>query len=98
MGITINDIKPGLFLFQFYHTDDLQWVKKGGPWSFNNALLVLNSIKLSEDPTKVSLMEVEFWIQVYDLPVGYMSETVGKHLGYFFGTFLEYDANNNSSI
>lgn len=27
-----------------------------------------------------------------------MSETVGKHLGNFFGTFLEYDANNNSSI
>lgn len=24
-----KDIKPGLFLFQFYHVDDLQWVRNG---------------------------------------------------------------------
>lgn len=31
MGITIKDFKPGLFLFQFYHVDDMQWVVNGGP-------------------------------------------------------------------
>lgn len=98
MGISIKDIKPGLFLFQFYHAEDLQWVRNGGPWSFDNALLVLNVIKPGEDPTKVSLFELEFWIQVYNLPVGYMSEAVGKQLGNFFGTFVEYDSKNNSSI
>lgn len=96
--ITIKDIKPGLFLFQFNHVDDLQWVQKGGPWSFDNALLVLNATKPGEDLIKVALVEVDFWIQVYDLPIGYMTETVGKHLGNFFGTFIAYDANNNSSI
>lgn len=73
-------------------------MKKGGLWSFDNALLVLNAIKPGEDPAKVVLVEVEFWIQVYNLPIGYMTKTVGKHLGNFFGTFIEYDANNNSSI
>lgn len=43
-------------------------------------------------------MEVELWIQIYGLPVGFMSEAVGKQLGNFFGTFIQYDANNNSSI
>lgn len=98
MGITIKDIKPGLFLFQFFHADDMQWVRSGGPWSFDNALLVLNIVKPGEDPTSVSLTDIDFWIQIHDLPVGYMSEVVGKQLGNFFGTFLEYDANNNSSI
>lgn len=98
MGILIKDIKPGLFLFQFYHQDDTKWVKNGGPWSFDSALLVLNIIKPGEDPTKVDLVEMDFWIQIHDLPVGYMSESVGKQLGNFFGTFLEYDSNNNSSI
>lgn len=98
MGITIKDITPGLFLFQFYHQDDFDWVRNGGPWSFDNALLVLNVIKTGEDPTKVALVEMDFWIQIYNLPVGYMSEAVGKQLGNFFGTFLEYDAKNNASI
>lgn len=40
----------------------MQWVVKGGPWSFDGALLVLNVIKVGEDPTKVPLMEVEFWV------------------------------------
>ncbi|WOG83583.1 hypothetical protein DCAR_0102760 [Daucus carota subsp. sativus] len=30
MGINIKDLKPGLFLFQFYHKEDMQWVVKGG--------------------------------------------------------------------
>lgn len=46
----------------------------------------------------VPLVEVDFWIQIHGLPVGYMSEAVGKQLGNFFGMFLQYDANNNSSI
>lgn len=98
MGITIKDLKPGVFLFQFYHIDDLQWVVNGGPWSFDNALLVLNTIKQGEDPIKVPLLFVDFWIQIYDLPVGFMSEAVGKQLGNFFGSFIQYDSNNNSSI
>lgn len=98
MGITIKDIKPGLFLFQFFHADDMQWVRSGGPWSFDNALLVLNIVKPGEDPTSVSLTDIDFWIQIHDLPVGYMSEVVVKQLGNFFGTFLEYDTNNNSNI
>lgn len=97
-GITIKELKPGLFLFQFYHVEDMNWVINGGPWSFDNALLVTSVIKQGEDPTKVPLVEVDIWVQIYDLPVGLMSETVGKQLGNFFGSFLQYDSNNNSSI
>lgn len=31
MGITIKDLKPVVFLFQFYHPEDMQWVINGGP-------------------------------------------------------------------
>lgn len=44
------------------------------------------------------LFEVEFWIQIYDIPMGYMFKTIGKQLGNLFGTFLQYDSNNKSSI
>lgn len=49
-----------MFLFQFYHKDDMDCVVKGGPWSFDNALLAFNVIKQGEDPMKVSLVEVDF--------------------------------------
>lgn len=98
MGITIKELTTGLFLFQFYHKDDVQWVRNGGPWSFDGAMLVLNTIVVGEDPVKVPLVEVNFWIQIYDLPIGFMTESVGRQLGNFFGVFLEYDPNNNSSI
>lgn len=58
----------------------------------------MNVIKSGEDLTKVLLVDIDFRVQIHDLPVGYMSEMVGKQLGNFFGTFLEYDPNNNSEI
>lgn len=85
MGISIKDLHPGLLLFQFYHKDDMSWVLNNGPWTFDNALLVMNVIKAGEDPIKVSLVEADFWIQIHNLPVGYMTEAVGKQLGNFFG-------------
>lgn len=97
-GINIKTLTQGLFLFQFYHKDDMQWMMDNGPWSFDSAILVTNTIPAGGDPTKVSLNEVEFWIQIYDLPSGLMSESIGRQLGNFFGSFVRYDPNNNSSI
>lgn len=98
MGINIKELKTGIFLFQFYHKDNMCWVQNGGPWSFDNAMLVLNKIEKGENPLKVPLVEVHFWLQIYDLPPGYMFEAVGKQLGNFFGSFLEYDPKNNASL
>lgn len=97
-GINIKDLKSGLFLFQFYHIDDMQWVLNGGPWSFDGAMLITNTIGKGEDPFEVSLYTIPFWIQLYGLPGSLMTEQVGKQLGDFFGTFVLYDPNNNSSI
>ncbi|WOH00918.1 hypothetical protein DCAR_0520294 [Daucus carota subsp. sativus] len=90
MGVNIKELKGGLFLFQFYHKDDFKWVQSGGPWTFDNSILVVSAIGIGEDPVKVQLTEVNFWIQIHDLPSGFISN--------FFGTFLEYDLNNNTSV
>lgn len=98
MGINIKTLIPGLFIFQFYHKDDMNWMISNGPWSLDNATLVTNTIPVGGDPTKVPLNEVEFWIQIYDFPSGYMTESVGKQLGNFFGSFVSYDLSNNANI
>lgn len=98
MGINIKGIEEGVFLFQFYHEKDRQWVLDGGPWSFDNAMLIIQAIPPGEQPLKVPLWYINFWIQIHELPAGFMSETVGKQLGNFFGEFMEYDPKNSNSI
>lgn len=98
MGINIKEIDQGMFLFQFYHKEDMYWVLRGGPWSFDNSMLVLAEIPKGEEPGNVSLWHLNMWVQIYDLPSGFMTEGVGKQLGDFFGEFIEYDHKNNSSI
>lgn len=48
--------------------------------------------------TQIPLYHVCFWVQVHDLPVGFMLPVVGEHLGNFIGEFVEYDTNNNVGI
>lgn len=88
MGINIKELEPWIFLFQFYHNEDLLWVLQCTPWSFDNTMLLLNVIPQGEEPVNVKLFFMDFWIQVHDLPTGFMSEVVGRQLGNFFGEFL----------
>lgn len=41
---------------------------------------------------------MNIWIQIHDLPVGFMFEAVGKQLEKIFGEFLKYDPKNSNSI
>ncbi|KAG4909198.1 hypothetical protein JHK87_055314 [Glycine soja] len=58
------------------------------------------SLRLSVDgtPKIVTMHDVLFWIPIHNLPIGFMIETVGKHLGNFVGEFMEYDPNNNLGV
>lgn len=55
MGINIKDLDAGIFLFQFYHAEDMKWVLNGGPWSFGGTMLVLANIPRGEEPSEVPL-------------------------------------------
>ncbi|XP_075473732.1 uncharacterized protein At4g02000-like [Primulina tabacum] len=93
--VTIREIGFKRFIFQFYHSVDLQRILEGGPWTFDNNFLLLHHLKREEQPLQVPLRHLNFWIQIHDLPFGYMSEAVGRQLGSYMGNFLEYDSNNN---
>ncbi|MBA0592301.1 hypothetical protein Gorai_009284, partial [Gossypium raimondii] len=64
----------------------------GDPWTFNNHLLVYHRLQLGEDPLRVPLHFVDYWIQVHDLSPGLMSEGMIKQSGAFLGTYIDYDA------
>lgn len=97
-GVTIQEIEPGLFLFQFYHKLDYQRILNGGPWSFDNYMLVLSPLPVGVRPDMVQLNRLSIWVQIYGLPAGFMTQLVGETLGNFVGEFLEYDPNNNNGF
>uniref|UniRef100_A0A2C9WI76 Zinc knuckle CX2CX4HX4C domain-containing protein n=1 Tax=Manihot esculenta TaxID=3983 RepID=A0A2C9WI76_MANES len=66
--------------------------RPGGPWSFNNALLVTKRLAQGDDPLSVDLNTADFWGQLHQLPYGYANTGVATLLGNFIGAFLSYDS------
>lgn len=53
-GITIDELKPPVFLFCFYHIVDIQNVLKGGPWNFDKDVLIFCAKKKWRKPKGVA--------------------------------------------
>lgn len=62
-----------LYLFRFFHEIDVcdYDVLRGGPWSYDNHLLVLHRMKPGEMPMEVPLFYADFWINIYNLHGGF---------------------------
>jgi hypothetical protein len=97
-GVTIKEATTGKFLFHFAHPLDMEAVLNGGPWTFDNNMLILERVQLGMQIEQIPLTYVNMWVQVHDLPMGFMKEKVGTELANYIGAFLEYDKNNNSSF
>ncbi|MBA0818355.1 hypothetical protein Gohar_028040, partial [Gossypium harknessii] len=91
-GVSISDMGKERYLFRFYYEVDVERVIKNGPWNFNSHLLILHRLQQGEDPLSVLLHWVDFWILIYDLPLGFMADAVAHRLGNFIGEFIEYDS------
>lgn len=94
-GVNIREAGPCIFLFQIFHPLDLEHVLKQGPWSFDKHLLILSIIPDGMTLCDTPLYHIPFWVQVHNIPIDFMSESVGKHVRNTVGSFLEYDANNS---
>ncbi|MCH89681.1 DUF4283 domain protein, partial [Trifolium medium] len=76
---------------------DVDESQPGKGMDIEEAYPVLNTLMDDEHPREVLLVNVPFWIQVHDLPAGFMSQKTGKNIGdYIGGEFLEYDEKNDS--
>ncbi|KAJ9189518.1 hypothetical protein P3X46_000801 [Hevea brasiliensis] len=84
-GMFVKEIEKGLFLFRFFHIVDMNRVWDGGPWSFNNHLLILHRMAEEEVPGGVPLYYAEFRVRVYDLPSDLITQVMAKHIGDYVG-------------
>ena len=48
-------------------------VLEGGPWIYDNMYILLHCLMPSDAPTAVLLDSLDFWVQIHNLRVGFMS-------------------------
>ena len=94
MGISIQEIYPQRFLFQFGHEADIWRIQESGPWAYDNHPLIFERVAQGDNLDKVDLNELAMWIQLHDLPVGWWSDSIARKIGSRLGEFLESDPNN----
>ncbi|GAU34127.1 hypothetical protein TSUD_66060 [Trifolium subterraneum] len=97
-GMTVKEATQGLYLFKFFHPLDVEEVLKVGPWTFDSFTLIIDRLKIGVALQDIPLFHVNFWVQIHNVPLGMMLETVGKGLANYIGKFVEYDKNNNTSF
>lgn len=61
-GVSIKEVKSGLFLFHFFHKIDFNNILEGRPWFFDKHTLILGRIKVRETSREVPLIHVPFWV------------------------------------
>ena len=74
-GVVIRSMGSNLFMFQFFHWQDMENVLNGRPWSFEQRLLVLQEIEGDAQPSDVVLNFSPFWVRFYNLPFGCRSNS-----------------------
>lgn len=93
-GMEVHDIGGYRYSFVFYHVLDVKKVIEGGPWSFEQNLLIYHELSDKEDPHLVKLNKMDIWVQVYDLPKGCISETILQSIGNYVGCYVCSDPAN----
>lgn len=62
MEINIKELEHMIYLFQFFQAEDMQWVTNGGPWTFDNAMLVLKQVPEGEEPLNIQFWNINIWL------------------------------------
>ncbi|KAL5549099.1 hypothetical protein UlMin_004330 [Ulmus minor] len=91
----VEAIESNKFVFHFLSTADRRRVIFGGPWCYQNKLLVLEEPTWVGDYKKMSFSKAPFWIQLHNIPVFCMSKTVGSILGNMVGLVQEVECNQD---
>lgn len=88
-GMEFHDMGDMKYSFIFFHKLDMQKVLEGGPWSFEQSMLVLHQVPMGEDPCTAQLQEMEIWVQIHDIPRDFISKNILKSIGTSMGKYIK---------
>ncbi|KAL8108439.1 hypothetical protein AgCh_024775 [Apium graveolens] len=94
-GVEIHDIGGYRYSFVFYHVMDLKKVLEGGPWSFEQNMLIYKQQNEGEDPQGMELKEMEIWVQKKNVML--YTRIWKKEVERAYGTWLRTQNRNTRS-
>lgn len=71
-GMEVHDLGSFRYSFVFYHMMDLHKVLEGGPWTFEQSMMIYHRLLDNEDQHMVQLQEADMWVQIYDILKGFI--------------------------
>ena len=84
--LQIVEVGTNLFQFKFQSEFDLIRVLKGGPWCFDNQLLMLKRWHKGMTASNVKLECASLWVQIWGAPFDTLSAKVATEVGSRLGT------------
>ena len=67
-SLEILEVGPNLFQFKFQFEFDLDWIFRGGPWIFDNQLLLLKRWNKGMNVGNIQLEVASLWVQIWGAP------------------------------
>jgi len=88
-SLQILEVRLNLFQFKFQSEFDLDRILRGGPWSFDNQLLLLQRWKKGMIVGNIRLESASLWVQIWDATFDMVSPQVAKEVGSRLGEVEE---------
>ncbi|TXG63243.1 hypothetical protein EZV62_010237 [Acer yangbiense] len=90
-GVEIESLTGNIFSFHFNDLEDCRKVLSGAPWTFDNAILVLEELDGKGTLDTMAFNRCDFWVQIYQLPLLCTTREIGWFLGEMIGEVKEVD-------
>ena len=95
-AVQIVEVGTSLFQIKFHSEFEMNRVLKGGPWSFDNQVLMLLQWKVGMTAENVKFESVSLWIQIWGAPFDLMSPKVAEVVGSKLGSVVEVEKNRKT--
>ena len=94
-GLQIVEVGANLFQFKFKIEFDLERILTGGPWTFDNQLLMLKRWQKGMNASNVKLESASLWVQIWGAPFDMFSPSVARVVGSRLGEVEEVEQRRN---
>ena len=80
-AMQILEVGPNLFQFKFLSKFEMERILRGGPWSFDNPLLILQRWKKGMTVGNIKMENASLWVQIWGALLDMISPQVAKQIG-----------------
>lgn len=90
-GIEYSEKGKNYYMITLFSKGDYDFVKRGGPWIFNQNALIVTDLDPVKCPSETVLDSVPVWVKIYDVPWGKQDREWGMRYGDGLGEAMEVD-------